>query len=54
MLTQLKLSIQYYCETKVWLISVLMIIKQNLELMIIFQVWLDKICRPQFEGVKGS
>ena len=26
------------CETKVWLISVLMITKQDLELMIIFQV----------------
>ena len=31
-----------YCETKVWLISVLMITKQGLELMIIFQVWLGK------------
>ena len=30
------------CETKVWLISVLMITKQGLELMIIFQVWLGK------------
>ena len=26
------------CETKVWLILILMIIKQGLELMIIFQV----------------
>ena len=26
------------CETKVWLISVLMITKQGLELMIMFQV----------------
>ena len=31
------------CETKVWLISVLMITKQGLELMIIFQVWLGKM-----------
>ena len=31
------------CETKVWLILILMITKQGLELMIIFQVWLDKI-----------
>ena len=30
------------CETKVWLISVLMITKQGLELIIIFQVWLGK------------
>ena len=30
------------CETKVWLISILMITKQGLELIIIFQVWLDK------------
>ena len=30
------------CETKVWLILILMIIKQGLELMIIFQVWLGK------------
>ena len=30
------------CETKVWLISVLMITKQDLELMIILQVWLSK------------
>ena len=27
-----------YCETKVWLIMILMITKQGLELMIIFQV----------------
>ena len=27
-----------YCETKVWLILILMITKQGLELMIIFQV----------------
>ena len=32
----------YKCETKVWLISVLIITKQGLELMIIFQVWLGK------------
>ena len=32
-----------YCETKVWLISILMITKQGLELMIIFQVWLGKM-----------
>ena len=32
----------HYCETKVWLISILMITKQVLELMIIFQVWLCK------------
>ena len=31
-----------YYKTKVWLISVLMITKQGLELMIIFQVWLGK------------
>ena len=31
-----------FCETKVWLISILMITKQVLELMIIFQVWLGK------------
>ena len=30
------------CETKVWLISILMITKQSLELMIIFQMWLGK------------
>ena len=30
------------CETKVWLISGLMITKQSLELMIIFKVWLGK------------
>ena len=30
------------CETKVWLILILMITKQGLELMIIFQVWLGK------------
>ena len=29
-------------ETKVWLILILMITKQGLELMIIFQVWLGK------------
>ena len=28
------------CETKVWLIMILMITKQGLKLMIIFQVWL--------------
>ena len=32
----------YICETKVWLILILMITKQGLELMIIFQVWLGK------------
>ena len=32
----------YICETNVWLISILMITKQGLELMIIFQVWLGK------------
>ena len=31
------------CETRVWLISILMITKQGLELMIIFQVWLGKM-----------
>ena len=31
-----------YCETKVWLILILMITKQGLKLMIIFQVWLGK------------
>ena len=36
------LVIGRYCETKVWLISILMITKQGLKLMIIFQVWLDK------------
>ena len=30
------------CETKVWLILILMITKQGLELMFIFQVWLGK------------
>ena len=30
------------CETKVWLIMILMITKQGLKLMIIFQVWLGK------------
>ena len=30
------------CETKVWLILILMTTKQGLELMIIFQVWLGK------------
>ena len=30
------------CKTKVWLISILMITKQGLELIIIFQVWLGK------------
>ena len=30
------------CETKVWLISILMITKQGLELMIVFQVCLGK------------
>ena len=30
------------CETKVWLILILMITKQGLELIIIFQVWLGK------------
>ena len=34
---------EHICETKVWLISVLMIAKQGLELMIIFQVCLDKM-----------
>ena len=29
---------QHMCETKVWLILILMITKQGLELMIIFQV----------------
>ena len=29
------------CEINVWLISVLMITKQGLKLMIIFQVWFD-------------
>ena len=32
----------YHCETKVWLILILMITKQSLELMIIFQVRLGK------------
>ena len=32
----------YICETKGWLILILMIIKQGLKLMIIFQVWLGK------------
>ena len=36
-------SWQGRCETKVWLISVLMITKQGLKLMIIFQVWLGKM-----------
>ena len=31
------------CETKIWLISVLMITKQDLELMIIFQVCLGNL-----------
>ena len=31
-----------YCETKVWLISILITTKQGLELMIIFQVWSGK------------
>ena len=31
------------CETKVWLILILMITKQGLKLMIIFQVWLGKM-----------
>ena len=31
-----------FCETKVWLISILVITKQGLELMIKFQVWLGK------------
>ena len=39
---QLALGSQPNCETKVWLILILMIIKQGLKLMIIFQVWLDK------------
>ena len=30
------------CEINVWLISVLMITKQGLKLMIIFQVWFGK------------
>ena len=30
------------CEINVWLILILMITKQDLELMIIFQVWLGK------------
>ena len=38
----LPLSLNWKCEIKVWLISVLMITKQGLELMIIFQVWLSK------------
>ena len=32
------LKINKNCETKVWLIMILMITKQSLELMIIFQV----------------
>ena len=32
----------HFCETKVLLILVLMIKKQGLKLMIIFQVWLGK------------
>ena len=35
-------KVQDICETKVGLISILMITKQGLELMIIFQVWLGK------------
>ena len=35
------MQISFY-ETKVWLISILMITKQGLELRIIFQVWLGK------------
>ena len=37
-----KIIDQIYCEIKVWLILILMITKQGLELMIIFQVWLGK------------
>ena len=37
---QSKLNKISYYETKVWLISILMITKQGLELMIIFQVWI--------------
>ena len=33
---------KHFYETKVWLISILMIKKQGLELMILFQVWLGK------------
>ena len=35
-------NIEDTCETKVWLILILMITKQSLEWMIIFQVWLGK------------
>lgn len=34
---------KHFYETKVWLISILMIKKQGLELMILFQVWLGKM-----------
>ena len=36
----LRIILKGVCETKVWLISVLIITKQSLKLMIIFQVWL--------------
>ena len=43
------------CETKVWLILVLMIGKQGLELMIIFQVWIGKnISKVAFTKIKSS
>ena len=43
------------CETKVWLILVLMITKQGFELMIIFQVWLCKmISRATIIKTKSS
>ena len=36
------LSCKHNCEIMIWLILILMITKQDLELMIIFQVWLGK------------
>ena len=44
-----------FCETKVWLFSILMITKWGLELMIIFQVWLGKkIFKVAITKIKSS